>query len=149
MSERRVCGVLGQPRATQRYQATEPDDEVGLTAAIIGYATSYGRYGYRRILAFLRSDGWVVNHKRMERIWRQEGLKVPIPASHISSDLQQHRYLTEKEVAAITGRAVQTLRNDRHKGQGFAYTKFGASIRYRLADILEAMESRRIETEAI
>ena len=77
MSERRVCGAIGQPRATQRYQATEPDDEVGLTAAIIDYATSYGRYGYRRILALLRSDGWMVNHKRMERIWRQEGLKVP------------------------------------------------------------------------
>ncbi len=45
MSERRVCGVLGQPRATQRYRATEPDDEVGLTAAIIGYATKYGRCG--------------------------------------------------------------------------------------------------------
>jgi len=77
VSERRVCGLIGQPRATQRYQATEPDDEVGLTAAIIGYATRYGRYGYRRILALLQSDGWVVNHKRMERIWGQEGLQVP------------------------------------------------------------------------
>ena len=64
-------------RATQRYQATEPDDEVGLTATIIDYASRYGRYGYRRILALLWDDGWVVNHKRMERIWRQEGLKVP------------------------------------------------------------------------
>ena len=72
-----------------------------------------------------------------------------ISASHISSDLQQHRYLNEKEVAAITGRAVQTLRNDRHKGQGFAYIKFGRSIRYRLSDIVAAMESRRIETEAL
>jgi len=70
-------------------------------------------------------------------------------SSCLSPDLQKHRYLTEKEVAAITGRAVPTLRNDRHKGQGFAYTKFGRSIRYRLADILEAMESRRVETEAI
>jgi len=77
VSERRVCGVIEQPRSTQRYQATEPDDEVGLTAAIIGHASRYGRYGYRRILALLRSDGWVVNHKRLERIWRQEGLKVP------------------------------------------------------------------------
>ena len=77
MSERRVCGVIGQPRATQRYQATGPDDEVGLTAAIIDYASRFGRYGYRRILALLWDDGWVVNHKRMERIWRQEGLKVP------------------------------------------------------------------------
>ena len=77
MSERRVCGVLGQPRATQRYQATEPDDEVGLTTAIIGYATRYGRYGYRRITALLHRGGWSVNHKRVERIWRREGLKVP------------------------------------------------------------------------
>jgi hypothetical protein len=53
--------VVGQPRTTQRYQATEPDEEVGLTAAIIGYATQYERYGYRRILALLRSDGWMVN----------------------------------------------------------------------------------------
>jgi len=77
VSERRACGVIGQPRATQRYQATVPDDEVGLTAAIISYASRYGRYGYRRILALLWDDGWVVNHKRMERIWKQEGLKVP------------------------------------------------------------------------
>ena len=77
MSERRVCGVIGQPRATQRYHATEPDDEVGLTAAISGYATQFGRYGYRRITALLHREGWTVNHKRVERIWRQEGLKVP------------------------------------------------------------------------
>ena len=77
VSERRACGVIGQPRAPQRYQATVPDDEVGLTAAIISYASRYGRYGYRRILALLWDDGWVVNHKRMERIWKQEGLKVP------------------------------------------------------------------------
>jgi putative transposase len=77
VSERRVCRVIGQPRATQRYQAKVPDDEVGLTAAIIDYASRYGRYGYRRILALLQSDGWMVNHKKMERLWRQEGLKVP------------------------------------------------------------------------
>jgi putative transposase len=77
VSERRVCGVIGQPRATQRYQATGPDDEVGLTAAIIGYAKQFGRYGYRRITALLHRDGWIVNHKRVERIWRREGLKVP------------------------------------------------------------------------
>jgi predicted DNA-binding transcriptional regulator AlpA len=72
-----------------------------------------------------------------------------ISSSHLSPDLQHHRYLTEQEVAALTGRAVQTLRNDRHKGQGFAYIKFGRNVRYRLSDILAAMESRRIETEAI
>jgi predicted DNA-binding transcriptional regulator AlpA len=72
-----------------------------------------------------------------------------ISSSCLSPDLQQHRYLTEKEVAALTGRALQTLRNDRHRGQGFPYIKYGRSVRYRLSDILAAMDSRRIATEAI
>ncbi len=53
------------------------DDEERLTAAIIGLATLYGRYGYCRITALLRAAGWLVNKKRVERIWRREGLKVP------------------------------------------------------------------------
>ena len=53
------------------------DDEAALTAAIIAFATEYGRYGYRRIAAMLRDAGWVLNIKRVERIWRREGLKVP------------------------------------------------------------------------
>ena len=54
VSERRVCLVLGQSRGTQRYRPRPGDDEVGLTEAIIGYASQYGRYGYRRITALLR-----------------------------------------------------------------------------------------------
>jgi len=77
VSERRACQVIGHCRGTQRYRPKLVDDEAGLTAAIISYATKYGRYGYGRILALLRGEGWVVNHKRVERIWRQEGLKVP------------------------------------------------------------------------
>jgi len=69
--------VIGQPRSTQRYNATCKSDEQALRSDIIRLATKYGRYGYRRILALLCSCGWHVNHKRMERIWRQEGLKVP------------------------------------------------------------------------
>ena len=53
------------------------DDEDALRAAIVTLATRHGRYGYRRITALLRRDGWQVNHKRVERVWRQEGLKVP------------------------------------------------------------------------
>ena len=48
-----------------------------MTAAIIDWARQYGRYGYRRVTALLRAEGWRVNHKRVERIWRREGLKVP------------------------------------------------------------------------
>ena len=77
MSERRACRVLGQSRTSQRYQAITAADEGPLTAAIVGLASQYGRYGYRRITALLRAEGWPVNHKRVERIWRREGLKVP------------------------------------------------------------------------
>jgi putative transposase len=68
---------LGQHRKTQRYRPKVPEDEAVLTARIIELATEYGRYGYRRITALLRSEGWEVNVKRVARIWRQEGLKVP------------------------------------------------------------------------
>ncbi len=77
LSERRVCRVLGQHRSTQRKIPTSSDDEAALAADIIALALQYGRYGYRRITALLREAGWRVNKKRVERIWRQEGLKVP------------------------------------------------------------------------
>ena len=77
VSERFACRVLGQHRSTQRKNAKKPDDETALTADIIALATWYGRYGYRRITALLREAGWIVNFKRVERVWRREGLKVP------------------------------------------------------------------------
>ena len=77
VSERMACRVLGQHRSTQRKIATTQDDEAALTADIVALAVQYGRYGYRRVAAMLRQAGWVVNLKRVERIWRQEGLKVP------------------------------------------------------------------------
>ena len=77
VSERRACKVLGQSRSTHRHPRKVADDEVPLTQRIIELATQFGRYGYRRVTALLRGEGWRVNHKRVERIWRQEGLKVP------------------------------------------------------------------------
>ena len=77
VSERQACKVLEQHRSTQRKVPQTVDDEAALTAAIIDWARQHGRYGYRRITALLRAEGWGVNHKRVERIWRREGLKVP------------------------------------------------------------------------
>ena len=77
VSERFACRVLDQHRSTQRKKPRGRADEAALTADIIRLATRYGRYGYRRITAMLRSEGWSVNVKRVERIWRREGLKVP------------------------------------------------------------------------
>jgi putative transposase len=78
VSERRACKVLEQARATQRRHLSPASDEKQLTDDIVALATKYGRYGYRRITALLNNEyGWMVNHKRVERIWRKEGLKVP------------------------------------------------------------------------
>src|SRR4029453_7879006 len=77
VSERRACAALGQHRSTQRQAPRGRDDEERLTADIIELARQYGRYGYRKVAALLRDAGWLVNDKRVERIWRREGLKVP------------------------------------------------------------------------
>jgi putative transposase len=77
VSERRACRVLKQPRSVQRHQSNKPIKEQVLREDIVRLASTYGRYGYRRITALLRTEGWIVNHKRVERIWREEGLKVP------------------------------------------------------------------------
>jgi transposase InsO family protein len=78
VSERRACRVIGQHRSTQRKPGTPRGDEGRLTEAVIHLAERFGRYGYRRITALLRADGWHVNEKRVYRIWRREGLKVPM-----------------------------------------------------------------------
>ena len=77
VSERRACRVLGQARSTHRH--TPPTDvfDRSVRQRVIDLASQYGRYGYRRITELLRGEDWRVNHKRVERIWREEGLKVP------------------------------------------------------------------------
>lgn len=77
VSERRACRVIGQARTTQRLIQLTSSEKEKLIARIIQLATKYGRYGYRRVTALLKQEGWQVNHKRVERIWRMEGLKVP------------------------------------------------------------------------
>ncbi len=78
ISERRACAALGQYRSTQRRPPQTRDDEAALIADIVELARTYGRYGYRRIHEMLKTAGWDVNVKRVARIWRREGLKVPM-----------------------------------------------------------------------
>ena len=81
VSERRACAALGQHRSTQRKVPRGREDEERLTADMITLARQYGRYGYRKIGELLRRTGWQVNDKRVERLWRREGLKVPAKQS--------------------------------------------------------------------
>jgi transposase InsO family protein len=77
VSERRACRVLGQPRSTQRQVPKAKEEEGRLVARMLELVRQHPRYGYRRIWALLRREGWRVNRKRVHRLWRQQGLKVP------------------------------------------------------------------------
>ena len=77
VSELRVCRVLGQHRSTQRKVPRGADEEAALTEDIIALARRYGRCGYRRVTALPREAGRHVSFKRVEQIWKLEGLKVP------------------------------------------------------------------------
>ena len=77
VSERHACSALGVHRSSIRRLPKRADDEEALTSDILRLSSQYGRYGYRRITALLQLEGWRINHKRVERIWREQGLKVP------------------------------------------------------------------------
>jgi putative transposase len=77
VSQRRACRVLGQPRSTQRQVPKPKEEEERLVRRILELVRQHPRYGYRRIWALLRREGWRVNRKRVHRLWRQQGLKVP------------------------------------------------------------------------
>jgi putative transposase len=77
ISERRACQVVGQPRSTQRYLSCKADRDRSLLNRMITLSWQNPRYGYRRVWALLKREGWHVNTKRIYRLWREEGLKVP------------------------------------------------------------------------
>ncbi len=77
ISERRACRVLGQSRSTQRFTKRRPADEAKLLKEMRQIARKRSRFGSPRIHDALRKRGWNVNHKRVERLWREEGMQVP------------------------------------------------------------------------
>jgi putative transposase len=77
VSERRACRVVGQPRATQRQRPKPRPGEGRLLARMLALVRRHPRFGYRRIWALLRREGWRVNRKRVYRLWRRQGLKIP------------------------------------------------------------------------
>jgi transposase InsO family protein len=77
VSERRACRLVGQHRSTNRYLPTPEDFEEKLVARMIVLAEEHPKWGYRMIHGLLRDEGWPVNKKRIERLWRREGLQLP------------------------------------------------------------------------
>jgi len=77
VSERRACRYVGQHRSTQRRAAMVAADDQALRAALREFAGERKRWGYRRAHHHLLQEGWTVNRKRVQRVWREEGLRVP------------------------------------------------------------------------
>lgn len=77
LSERRACRITGQHRSTQRHQPRRGDRDEALRARLRKLSREHPRWGYRRAGATLRNDGWAVNRKKIQRLWREEGLRVP------------------------------------------------------------------------
>lgn len=77
VSERRACRVIEQPRSSQRFMAMKPERDRALIDRMHELARRNPRRGYRYIWSLLRREGWYVNRKRVQRLWKQEGLRVP------------------------------------------------------------------------
>jgi putative transposase len=77
ISERRACRVVDQPRSSQRYPSRKADRDRPLVERMVALCRENPRYGYRRVWALLRREGWYVNKKRVHRLWREAGLRVP------------------------------------------------------------------------
>jgi transposase InsO family protein len=80
---------VGQHRSTQRYERLAPEYELRLVKRMKELAAAHPRYGYRRIWALLRTDGFCVNRKRIERLWRLEGHRVPPRRSQASGNVRR------------------------------------------------------------
>jgi putative transposase len=77
VSERRACRVVDQPRSSQRYVSMKAVEDAALSEMMVALSKENPRYGYRRVWALLRREGWAVNKKRVQRLWREADLKVP------------------------------------------------------------------------
>jgi len=77
VSERWACRVVGQHRSTQRREPVRAEDDAGLRGELRAFSAKRPRWGYRRAHHHLGERGWEVNRKRVQRLWREEGLRVP------------------------------------------------------------------------
>lgn len=77
VSERRACRVVEQHRTSQRHAPAKATQDTALRQRMVEISRQNPRYGYRRVWALLRREGWSVNKKRVQRLWREAGLKVP------------------------------------------------------------------------
>jgi putative transposase len=123
VSERWACRVVGQYRSTERYQPVRAADDAALRAELRRISVDRPRWGYRRAHALLVAEGWEVNRKRVQRIWREEGLRVPqkhrkrrrlgestVPARRLAAERPNHVWaLDYQHDQTADGRVIRLL----------------------------------------
>ena len=126
-SERRTCKTVGMARSTQQYKARKVPDDEALRLDLIRLAKQYGYYGYRKIAELLRVEGWYVNHKKVERLWREEGLQ--LPERH-----RKRKRLYHKDSSVIRLRAKY---RNHIWSIDFAHDKLSSGRAYKMLTVLE------------
>ena len=139
-SERRTCRTVGMARSTQAYKSRKADDDdESLRLALIRLAKQYGYYGYRKITELLRVEGWRVNHKKVERLWREEGLQ--LPARH-----KKRKRLYHKDSSVIRLRpqyqnhiwsVVRTRCSNRWRSALTVHDKLSSGRPYKMLTVLD------------
>jgi putative transposase len=123
VSERWACRVVGQHRSTERYQPKRAEDDAALRARLRAISVKRPRWGDRRAHALLVEEGWEVNRKRVQRIWREEGLRVAqkrrkrrrlgestVPASRLAAERANHVWtLDYQHDQTADGRVIRLL----------------------------------------
>ena len=137
VSERWACRLVGQHRSTQRHQPAEPDRDRALRAELRQLSRAHPRWGYRRAHAVLREQGWVVNRKAVQRLWREEGLRVPVrrrkrqrlgvsttPADRLAAEHPNHVWALDYQFDQTTDGRILKLLNvvDEHTREALSVT---------------------------
>lgn len=123
LSQRRACEIVGQHRSTQRHAPAEPDPDQGLRRWLRRFSKRHPRWGYRRAHAVAVREGWVVNRKKIQRLWREEGLRVPqkrrkrqrlgestTPADRLVAEYPDHVWALDFQFdVTATGKTIKVL----------------------------------------
>ena len=135
LSERRACRVTGQHRSTQRRLPARGRGDDALRTELHAFSRGHPRWGYRRAWATLREEGWTVNRKRVQRLWREEGLRVPLkrrkrqrlgdsaqPARRLSAERPNHVWALDFQFDQTADGRVLKLLNivDEHTREALA-----------------------------
>ncbi len=123
LSERRACQIAGQHRSTQRHPGRRVGRDDALRAQLRKLSREHPRWGYRRVWAALRTDGWAANRKKIQRLWREEGLRVPqrkrkrqrlgvstTPAARLRAERPNHVWALDYQFdTTVDGRVLKLL----------------------------------------